>query len=98
ASGHICGTGEESHACSPPAVHIIGPDGIFRVTFLLAMPTSKPIVENATEIVGEAGAIGMAIVSLIASSRNSYVAPGTFPWTNVAPNRAMDKVWSASVS
>src|SRR2546428_470885 len=97
ASGHICGTGEESHAWSPPAVHIVGPDGTFRVTVLSAIRTAKLVVVKVTERTGDGGAIGIAIVSLIASARNSYVAPGIFAWMNVAPNREMDTFVAATV-
>src|ERR671935_236988 len=92
ASGHICATGEESQAWKSRAVHIVGPDGSFRVIILFAMLMSNAVVEKATEMSGEGGAVGIAIVSLIASSRNSYVAPGTFVWRNVAPRRATDIV------
>src|SRR5437867_7579529 len=98
AFGHVCGEGDESHAWKSRAVHIVAPDGSLSVTVLFAMLTSKPVVEKATETMGDGGAIGIAIVSLTASSRNSYVAPGTFTWWNVAPRRVMDTVVGPSVS
>ena len=98
ASGHICGTGEESHAWKSHADHIVAPDGSFRMIVLFATRTSKLVVEKATENVGDGGAVGIAIVSLMASSRNSYVAPGIFAWWNVAPRRVTDTVVGPSVS
>src|SRR6266581_644010 len=91
ASAHICGKGDESHAWNPPVVHIVGPPGTVKRIVLFAMVTFKPVVVSVTEITEVGGAIGIAIVSLIASGRNSYVAPGTFAWTNAAPSRVTEK-------
>src|SRR2546425_8373507 len=90
AFGHICGRGDESHAWSPPADHIVGPPVMLKRIVLFAMLTFKAVVVSATEITDVGGAIGIAIVSLTASGRNSYVAPGTFAWTNVAPSRVTE--------
>jgi len=72
-------------------VHIVGPPGTVKRIVLFAMVTFKPVVVSVTEITEVGGAIGIAIVSLIASGRNSYVAPGTFAWTNAAPSRVTEK-------
>src|SRR3989442_9059817 len=90
AFGHICGRGDESHAWNPPAVHVDAPPGTLRTIVLFTMLTFKAVVVSASEITGVGGAIGIATVSLIASGRNSYVAPGTFAWTNVAPSRVTE--------
>src|SRR3989442_15820581 len=84
AFGHICGRGDESHAWRPPAVHITGLPGTLRTIVLFTMLTFRAVVVSTTEITDVGGAIGIVIVSLAASGRNSYVAPGIFAWTNVA--------------
>src|SRR2546428_5731342 len=90
ASAHMCGKGDESHAWNPPDVDIVGPSGTVRRIVLFVMVRFKRVVVSATEIPGVGGAVGMTIVSLIASGRNSYIAPGTFAWTNVAPSRVAE--------
>src|SRR2546425_10315067 len=98
AFGHICGTGDESHAWNPPADHIVGLPVMLKRIVLFAMLTFKAVVVSATEITDVGGAIGIAIVSLTASGRNSYVAPGTFAWTNVAPSRVTENRGCVSVN
>src|SRR5437660_11741075 len=98
ASGHICGTGEESHAWKSHADHIVAPDGSFRMIVLFATRTSKLVVEKATEKVGDGGAVGIAIVSLMASSRNSYTAPRISACWNVALWRSTRSVACPSAS
>src|SRR2546426_2064628 len=90
AFGHICGRGDESHAWSPPTVHIAGPPGTLRTIVLFTMLMFKAVVVSVAETTEVGGAIGITIVSLTASGRNSYVAPGIFAWTNVAPSRVTE--------
>src|SRR3989454_8595719 len=96
-SCHICGSAEESHAWNPLAIQIVVPPESFRVTVPFAMPTVKPVVESGTEIRGLWGAMGILTVSLIVSSRNSYVAPDIFACWKVRLSRFAEKLVDVSV-
>src|SRR3989442_583041 len=98
AFGHICGRGDESHAWRPPALHIAGPPGTLRTIVLFTMLMFNAVAVSTTEITDVGGAIGIVIVSLTASGRNSYVAPGIFAWTNVAPSRVTENRGCVSVN
>jgi len=95
--GHICGSGEESHAWNPLVVQIVVPEESFNVTVPFAMPAVKPVVESGTEINGLCGAIGILTVSLIVSGRTSYVAPDTFVCSKRRLNRFAEKLVDVSV-
>ena len=60
------------------------------VSFGFAMLMFKAVVVSVAETTGVGGDIGITIVSLTASGRNSYVAPRTFAWTKVAPSRVTE--------
>ena len=61
------------------------------------MATFKPVVVSATDRTG-GGAVGIAIVSFSVSGPNSYVAPGTFAWLKIDPNRFAEMLVGPSVS
>src|SRR3990172_5571599 len=75
---HVRGGSEESHAWNGSVVQTGTPDASLSSTAVPFTRTSY-VVAKGTSIHPSAGTSRTTIVSLTASGRNSYEAPGTFP-------------------
>src|SRR3990170_7585110 len=83
---HVPGGSEESHAWKGKVLQIRLSEASRSSTVVLFIRTSY-VVAKGTSIHQSGGMSRTTIVSLIASGRNSYGAPGTFPWENDPPRR-----------